>query len=224
MIVGNGLIARSFINKLEHDAYVIFASGVSNSSETDKKKFNRESELLNNIIYQNPKKKLIYFTSVLDDSDSPYYNHKKEMESLIKNLCENFIIYRIPQIIGPIGNRLNLVNAVTDSIRNGNVITVYDEIKRSIIDIDDLIDIVNYSIEFFINDYVNISYIESMTVIEIVQLISDILKIKAKIQTISGKGSFENWNLENSRIVIDWINKNKIQTHGYTNTILRKYL
>ena len=45
MIVGNGLIASSFI-KHDNDDVIIFASGVSNSLETNQDKFDREIDLL----------------------------------------------------------------------------------------------------------------------------------------------------------------------------------
>ena len=48
MVVGNGLLGMSFLLSSENDneSRVIFASGVSNSKETDIKEFNREKELI----------------------------------------------------------------------------------------------------------------------------------------------------------------------------------
>ena len=39
MIIGNGLIAKSFLKKYDKDNIVIFASGVSNSQEDSLKNF-----------------------------------------------------------------------------------------------------------------------------------------------------------------------------------------
>ena len=82
MVVGNGLLAVSFKKNIEKYAnYIIFASGVSNSKEIDNNVFLREKLLLIKTLSENEKKKLIYFSSILTDTiDSPYYNHKKDIE------------------------------------------------------------------------------------------------------------------------------------------------
>ena len=107
MIIGNGLIANAFKNYCsDFEDFVIFASGVSDSNEIDDAKFNRERELLINTIKQNPDKKIIYFTSVLTTTDeNKYYNHKKEMAEIIINSKNEYIIYRVPQLIGKNGNQ-----------------------------------------------------------------------------------------------------------------------
>ena len=55
MIIGNGLIANLF---REHDRenVVFFASGVSNSLETEKSAFLREEDLLRKTLEENPEK------------------------------------------------------------------------------------------------------------------------------------------------------------------------
>jgi hypothetical protein len=78
MIIGNGLISSVFLNSDEnYDKYIIFASGVSNSKETDSEKFAREKNLLSTAIKNNENNlKLIYFSSILSGIvDLPYYNH-----------------------------------------------------------------------------------------------------------------------------------------------------
>ena len=48
MVIGKGLLGTSFLlsSENDNDSRVIFASGVSNSKETDIKQFNREKELI----------------------------------------------------------------------------------------------------------------------------------------------------------------------------------
>lgn len=79
MIVGNGDIAKTLIEEgLDRDDMTFFASGVSNSKETRKEEYYRESELLNaQSIYQH----IVYFSSLsVYYSYSDYSRHKKKME------------------------------------------------------------------------------------------------------------------------------------------------
>ena len=46
MIIGNGLLAKAFIEYKNNDEIVIFASGVSNSLEEKQSEFKRETDLL----------------------------------------------------------------------------------------------------------------------------------------------------------------------------------
>ena len=51
MIIGNGFLAKAFKKKFSKEKkIVIFASGVSNSKEKDKKRFRREIKLLKKFI------------------------------------------------------------------------------------------------------------------------------------------------------------------------------
>ena len=60
MIIGNGLIANLFT---EHDRenIIFFASGVSNSLETEKSAFLREENLLRKHLTENPEKNIHLF-------------------------------------------------------------------------------------------------------------------------------------------------------------------
>ncbi|MFN5841955.1 MAG: hypothetical protein ACK45G_01855, partial [Bacteroidota bacterium] len=62
MIVGSGLLANAFSSFRSVDDMVIFASGVSNSTSTDRNQYDREVELLRK--YINRQAKLIYFSTV----------------------------------------------------------------------------------------------------------------------------------------------------------------
>ena len=62
MIVGKGLIASLFTD-VDQEDIVFFASGVSNSLETDKSAFLREENLIRKTIKENPNKIFIYFST-----------------------------------------------------------------------------------------------------------------------------------------------------------------
>ena len=71
MVIGNGLVAKAFV-RYEHDKDVlIFASGVSNSSEQKTENFNREFKLLKDQVHE--KKLLIYFTEIVIKFCSPSF-------------------------------------------------------------------------------------------------------------------------------------------------------
>lgn len=98
MIVGNGDLYEALKDTLRaaDDRFIFFASGVSNSSETDKDEFFRERRLL---LSQDETKHLVYFSS-LDTftKNSPYYDHKKHQESLVKSVFANYTIIRLGNI------------------------------------------------------------------------------------------------------------------------------
>ena len=97
MIVGKGDIA-SVLN--DREGTISFASGVSNSNETNDSEFMREIELLDK---QDRTKCLFYFSSIsVDDNQkvggNKYLQHKLRMELLVKSNFENYNIIRIGNI------------------------------------------------------------------------------------------------------------------------------
>ena len=69
MIVGNGLIASLFYD-VDREDVIFFASGVSNSLETELSEFQREEDLIRETFTQNPDKLFAYFStcSIYDSS------------------------------------------------------------------------------------------------------------------------------------------------------------
>jgi len=85
MIVGNGMIATKFKRYEDQDDVLIFASGVSNSSETKDISFLRELEMVKSCLDNFSDKRFIYFSSCsLEDielKNTPYHLHKKILKS-----------------------------------------------------------------------------------------------------------------------------------------------
>lgn len=221
MIIGNGLIGSKFRESEDlFEDNIIFTSGVSNSIENDIDDFKREEELILKTI--NNKFKFIYFSSILvNTSDSPYYKHKHNMENLIKENTDNYLIIRLPQVIGKGGNKNNIINKFRDSIINGEEILIYMNIYRSIIDVDDVVEIIKQIKNNETCKTINISGFEILSALQICNLISDILKIEPKIKYIKNNNYiFNNWRLKNSP-VIENIDVNR---YNYTERVLKKYL
>lgn len=219
MIVGNGVIGNRFRYNFNDDDYLIFASGVSNSTEENINQFYREENLLLKMIDDYPDLKIVYFSSILCDvNDNKYYNHKLNMENIIIKKSKRFLIFRLPQIVGNNGNVKNIFNFFTNSIRNDELLKIKINTQRSLIDIDDIFKIVIYCINKS-NQIINISHIEKVYVDYLVKIISEILNKSPKIEYIDGEPSID---FKNSPIVDEYISS--IDRIDYTKKIIKKYI
>jgi UDP-2-acetamido-2,6-beta-L-arabino-hexul-4-ose reductase len=224
MIVGNGLLANGFIEEsFDHKKFIVFVSGVSDSKKTNEEDFNREKTLLLKTILENKLLKLLYFSSILTGvQDNRYYQHKLEVEDIVKKNSKDYIIFRVPQIIGKGGNKSNLVNYLKQSLISGKEIIIFKNTYRSLIDVIDLVRIVNYCKDIVSCDTIYISDIEKIMVLDLLKNMSIFLGVNPKYKLI--EGSNNNWSIKNSGIVNEAILKLKITTSGYTNKIIKKYI
>lgn len=218
MIVGNGMMAKAFKDSCQT---TIFASGVSNSLETNEKKFQREEEILLNIIDSSL---LIYFStySIYDNSvnQTPYVLHKLNMEELIKGNSRNFLIFRLPQVVGKT-NSPTLIKTLFDNIKNGKQFELWINSQRNLIDIDDVVKIVEHIRNCMPKNKIwNIAAPHNVSVFTIVQIIESILNKKANY-TVVEKGC---------PYFIESDNDDKMCNHlcinfdeSYTRRIIEKY-
>ena len=224
MIIGDGLVASSFKKRCSYDDFIIFSSGVSNSKEVYLSEFNREKELLLNTIKTYGHLKIIYFSTVLVGfSDSDYCNHKLEMENLIKNEASSFIIFRVPQLVGPGGNKSNLINYISNCVQEGIRITVGKNVKRSLMCVDDMVNIVDYCKDSIDNCIITISEIEKMNVLDICYLVGSILGRTPEV-VVSDEAAYDDWNIDNSPLAEEAISALGIASEGYTERVLLNYL
>jgi len=224
MIIGDGLVASSFKKRGSYDDFIIFSSGVSNSKEVDLSEFNREKELLLNTIKTYSHLKIIYFSTVLVGfSDSDYCNHKLEMENLIENEASSFIIFRVPQLVGPGGNKTNLINYISHCVQEGTRITVGKNVKRSLMCVDDMVNIVDYCKDSVDNSVITISEIEKMNVLDICYLVGSILGRTPEV-VVSDEADYDDWNIANSSLAEEAISALGIAPEGYTERVLLNYL
>lgn len=140
MVIGNGLLAKAFNHFADNNSVLIFASGVSNSSEQNDAEFEREKLQLLSCIEE--KRKLIYFStiSIFDESlkTSKYRIHKRAMEKLIEEKFSSFIIFRLPIVVGKTQNPNTLTNFIFNKINSGEKIKVFSKACRYLMDIDDI--------------------------------------------------------------------------------------
>jgi nucleoside-diphosphate-sugar epimerase len=174
MIIGNGLIAQSFkpfFDKYQ-DTAILFASGVSNSKLIHESEYGREKVMLEKALAQN--KLVIYFStcSIFDSTlqASRYINHKLEMESLIaKN--DNYLIIRLPNVVGKTGNPNTMFNFFVNQIITGKKIEVMNKASRYIID---SVDVAYWTMELieagFKKNIVNLALPIKYKVVEIIEI------------------------------------------------------
>jgi nucleoside-diphosphate-sugar epimerase len=174
MIIGNGLVASS-MKLIDQENVVFFASGVSNSLETNPKAFDREYDLLKNVILENPTKKIIYFSTLsIEDKtkqDSPYILHKLQIEKYIQENCKHFLILRIGNIVGHGGNPNTLFNFLKESIKNNIEFNMFTTARRLLIDIDDITGFIKDNLQKNENHVVNLGFPYYYSTLEIVKAI-----------------------------------------------------
>ena len=186
---GSGFIAKNLkrikLRKLKK--VVIYAAGVSNSKSKDKKKFLRERKKIQTFLNNHNKEHLFIYistTSVLDNylKKDKYTRNKIIIENLIKKSLNNFLILRLSQIVGKSNNPHTLTNFIYRKILSEQRFKVWSNVKRNLIDIDDLIKIVKQIISTKLKpgNVINILNPNSIYVEEIVNIMGDIVKKNPK--------------------------------------------
>ena len=208
MIIGNGLIAQLFTDHDREDI-IFFASGVSNSSETDPAQFIREENLVTKTLLENHGKMFIYFStcSIYDSSktNSLYVLHKLHMEELVKIHAARYLILRVSNAVGHGGNPNLLMNYLIHSVEQNATITVHTKATRNLIDAEDIKNItISLLASQSLNRIVNLAYIQNYSIIEILEIIERFYKKKLNLNLIkAGSGydisipDIENYFIEN---------------------------
>jgi len=193
MVIGNGMIAKEFDGYRNNDEFIIFASGVSDSTHAPAAAFEREAQMLKDAISNSHGKRLVYFStcSIFDHSmaGSPYVQHKKRMESLIVAGQNNYTIFRLTNPVGKTNNSNTVVNFFITHIHNKQPFTVWKNASRNIIDIDDMYLICNdiLSSGSFLNEIVTIANPHNYPVPFVVETIEKHFHTKG-IYTLVDKG------------------------------------
>lgn len=184
MIIGSGLLATSlkdYFDKvyLNHDNYLIFASGVSNSGENRDSEFEREINLLKQSVSKNIDRTIIYFSSSAlvneKNSELGYYKHKLKMENLISK-TNNFIILRLPQVIGDSSNKNTMLNFFISTIENDAKLYIKKNAYRYFVGIDDVASFLCLLIQNNIKNIMfNFANPYRYRVVDVIRIISKVL-------------------------------------------------
>jgi hypothetical protein len=123
MIIGDGDVAGVLKDR---SGFCFFASGVSNSKETDEAEYKREMDLL---LLQNDNFHLVYFSSLgIFDGTSRYYLHKMEMEETVKRFFPEYTIVRLGNITWG-KNPHTIINFFKEKIKKGEKFDIKDEYR-----------------------------------------------------------------------------------------------
>jgi hypothetical protein len=136
-IVGNGDIAKAIMgapHEALHPDWIYYASGVSNSAETRESEFIRERDL---ILSQDKTKHIIYISSLcIYYKETPYANHKRNMEKLIKDNFPAYTILRLGNITWG-DNPTTIINFFKNELKAGRPLSIQD-VDRFIVEKDEL--------------------------------------------------------------------------------------
>ena len=224
MIIGNGLIASLFTD-CDQENIIFFASGVSNSLETQKEEFLREENLIKKTITENPNKVFIYFStcSIYDSSkaESQYVLHKLKMEQIIIQICPQYLILRLSNAVGNGGNPNLLMNYLVRSVKNNEIINVHTKATRNLIDVEDIKNITNQLIDKqYFNKIINIAYPENYTIIEILEIMEKFYQTKLYLNLVkSGSG----YGIDTHDVESYFIQHALTNKETYLHKILEKY-
>lgn len=224
MVIGNGLVAKGFKVYEKNKNVIIFASGVSNSTEKRKKEFEREFTLIKNLKVDN--EILVYFStcSIFDQTlkNSPYVLHKMKIENYISNNFKNYIIFRLPTLIGNTSNPNTLFNFFYNKIISGENIPTYKNAFRYLVDMDDVSKLLPQIIDNKKNwrKSINVVFKKPISTLNIIEEIEKELNLSANIE-LYDRG--ENFIIDNKYFLklINLIGY-KIESN-YNSNVLKKY-
>jgi nucleoside-diphosphate-sugar epimerase len=200
-IIGNGLIANKFSN-CKIDDVLIFASGVSNSSEILDSEFQRERLLLLKAIKNNSENKIVYFSScgVIDRNNNniAYYKHKLNMEKIVKK-SKNYLILRLPQLLSGLDdtkNKNTIINNFVEKILCNEIVRIQINASRYVIDINDVVLFINNYHHLYSNRILNFANPVNYKVEVIFKTIATVLKVNEPFYEIVNGGSSYELELE----------------------------
>jgi dTDP-4-dehydrorhamnose reductase len=191
MLVGSGLIASAFLDYKDNDDVIVIASGISNSKETDYKKYQREIDMIGEFI--GTKSKVIYFStiSVFDESlDSLYVKHKRYIEKLISCNFDNYLIFRLPIVIGKTSNNNTFINNIKGKIISDEIIYINNMSSIYIIDIDDIRRFLPDLINNRNNEIINVVFDNKEFVFDIIKKIERLLEKEANKKIVNNGFDF----------------------------------
>lgn len=197
MVIGNGMVAKRFESYSQKDDFIIFASGVSNSKNTDLTAYQREAALLEKLIAEYPGKTLVYFStcSLYDPGEkgSLYYLHKLRTEAFIRREVDRYTIFRVSNIVGRSGNPNTVLNFFYYHLLHKINFDLWNNTSRNLIDMDDMFAIADHILQngTYPNQVVNIANPVSNNVKEIIEALESVLQLKGNYISIPRGHHFE---------------------------------
>ena len=226
MVIGNGMVATRFASYKDDDDFVIFASGVSNSKNTDSAAYKRETDLLQRVIEKNKHKTIVYFStcSLYDpgETDSPYVLHKIKTEHYLQNNAADYYIFRVSNLVGKSANHNTILNFFKYHITNKINFDLWSNSTRNLIDTDDMYSITDYILQkkLYPNQVINIANPVSYDVKDIITTLETLLNTKANYISIAKGNKFS----IDTKLILPVIQELKIDFGAsYMADLIKKY-
>lgn len=225
MVIGNGMMAKAFDEFVNDDSIIVFASGVSNSKETDLTAYQKEFSMLFNL--KGTSATLIYFSScsIFDSSleSSLYIDHKKMMENYIESNFKSYWIFRLPNVIGSSNNSNTMVNFFYNALLNDHFFQIYKNAFRYFIDVDDVKIVVSKVIkESNLNSgCYNLLFPFPYNVLQLVNLLETYLSKKGNYVINEKHGALYNINI--SEQLLPYVKFDVNEPENYVKEIIAKY-
>ena len=222
-IFGNGFIA-SHLKKLNTKKNIyIYAAGVSNSNNKKNHHYLREISTIKKIIKKIDQNiTFVYISSLSVENkniqNNKYIKNKLKIEKIVKNNFINYLIIRLPQVVGRSKNKHTLTNSIVHNIKKNKRFLLWKNAKRNILDIKDIIKILNkyFRKDLNVKKTLNIYNPRSSSVIFILKTLGFILKKEVKFKVV---------DRENKNIILSNIKNNtKLPKKLYTNIDNKNYV
>lgn len=198
MVIGNGMLAKAFMKYNAEKNILIFASGVANSKTLNHYDYDREIKLILDTLNALQKKSFfIYFSTCSIDNpefaNSMYVKHKLFIENLLQKHAENFIVFRLSNVVGNSSNKNTVFQYIKDKIEHQEPFEAWINAERNFIEINQLVEIIN----LFLNNsptwnrkIINIANNENTKIIDLISSFEKILKKKALANYVSKGEAF----------------------------------
>ena len=187
MVIGNGMVARSFAHLQEDPDVIIFASGVSNSQTSVQSAFDRERALIHQYVDQPGL--FVYFStiSVLYPclAESPYVHFKRAIEQDILETFSRAIIFRLPNLVGPTANPHTLTNYLWSAVKSGMPFDIHRQATRYLLDVEHMAILCTRDITQFESNTIRPIALDNKAGIEVfVRIFEDILGKSANFRLV----------------------------------------
>ncbi len=198
MVIGRGTMAQAFSDFTGNNNFLIFASGVSNSKETNQEAFLREMTLLQESLKLYPHLHIVYFStcSIYDTEEqhSAYVQHKLATEQFIQQTNQNYTIFRVSNVVSSTLQHSTIFSYLAYHIKHNLSFKLWKNAYRNILGVEDIRKIITYLLsqpKLSHNEIINIANIRSYAVLDIVKVMETYFQCKAQYELIDRGKYFE---------------------------------
>lgn len=198
MVIGKGTMAQAFSDFTDNNDFLIFASGVSNSKETNQEAFTREMTLLQESLKLYPHLHMVYFStcSVYDSEEqhSAYVQHKLAAEKFIQTTTPKYTIFRVSNVVSATLYHTTIFSYLAHHIKNNLSFKLWKNAYRNILGVEDIKKIITYLLTqptLSNEKIINIANTKSYAVLDIVKVMETYFQCKAQYELIDRGTYFE---------------------------------